>query len=65
MKKLICLLLVIVVMATMLTACGKFECDLCDEEKSGKKYTGEVLGQDVTYCQDCHEDLEELNNAFK
>ena len=64
MKKLICILLVVVMMATMLTACGKFKCDLCGEEKSGKKYTGEVLGEEVEYCKDCREDLEDIADAF-
>ena len=64
MKKLICILLVVVMMATMLTACGKFKCDLCGEEKSGKKYTGEVLCEEVEYCKDCREDLEDIADAF-
>ena len=62
MKRLICILLVVVMMATLLTACGKFKCDLCGEEKSGKKYTDEVLGEEVECCKDCHEDLEEAED---
>lgn len=65
MKKLICVLLVVVVMASMLTACGKFECDLCGEEKSGKKYTEKVLGQEAEICKDCYKELEELADALK
>ena len=65
MKKLICLLLVVVMMATMLAACGKFECEVCGEEKSGKKYTEEILGREITYCQDCHDKGEDLKNLFK
>ena len=64
MKKFISIILLVVVMATLLTACGKFECDLCGEEKSGKKYTEEILGEEVTYCQDCHDDLEELGDLL-
>jgi len=64
MKKLICGLLLVVAMATMLTACGKFECDLCGKEKSGKKYESEVLGEEVIICKDCHEDLDNLAHAF-
>ena len=64
MKKIICVLLLVVVVASLLTACGKFECDLCGEEKTGKKYTEKVLGQEVTYCKDCYEGLKELADAF-
>lgn len=64
MKKLISVFLLVVVFATMLTACGKFTCDLCGEEKSGKKYTEEVYGQEIEYCKDCHDQLEDLADAF-
>ena len=64
MKKLICVLLVVVMMATLLTACGKFKCELCGEEKSGKKYEGEVLGEKVVYCDECYKELQELKNAL-
>ena len=60
MKKLIGALLLVVAMATMLTACGKFTCDLCGEEKSGKKYEKEILGQEVTICKDCQDDINSL-----
>ena len=64
MKKLICVVLLVVVIATMLTACGKFKCDLCGEEKSGKKYERELFGQEIDICKDCYKDLEELADAF-
>lgn len=57
MKKLICVLLLIVVLATLFVACGKFTCDLCGEEKTGKRYTEEVWGEEVTYCDDCYQAL--------
>ena len=65
MKKLICVLLVVVMMATLLTACGKFKCDVCDEEKSGKKYTEEILGEEIEMCKDCHEKAEELEEGLE
>ena len=65
MKKLICIVLLVVVMATMLTACGKFTCDFCGEEKTGKKYERELLGQEVDICKDCYEELEELAGSLK
>ena len=64
MKRFICVLLLIAMLATMLTACGKFECDLCGEEKSGKKYESEFLGQEILICKDCYEDLEDLADMF-
>lgn len=64
MKRVICVLLLVVMLATLLTACGKFQCDLCGEEKTGKKYEEEVLGQPVTYCKDCYEDLEDIADAL-
>ena len=64
MKKLISVLLLVSVLATLLTACGKFECDLCGEEKSGKKYERELLGESIDICKDCYEELEELADAL-
>lgn len=64
MKRFICVLLLIAMLATMLTACGKFECDLCGEEKFGKKYESEFLGQEILICKDCYEDLEDLADMF-
>lgn len=64
MKKLICVLLLVVTLASLLTACGKFTCDLCKESKFGKSYESEVLGSEITYCKDCKEKLEDLADAF-
>ena len=64
MKKFVALLLVVVLMATMLCACGSFKCDLCGKEKSGKKYTENLLGQEISYCSDCKDSLEDLGNMF-
>ena len=64
MKKLISILLLVVVLVTMLTACGKFKCDLCRDEKTGKKYETEVFGQEVEICKDCYEDLESIADLF-
>ena len=60
MKKLIMLVAMVAVFSTLLCACGKFKCDLCGKEKSGKKYKEEVMGQEVVYCKDCHDELEDL-----
>ena len=65
MKKIISLLLVVVALATMLTACGKFECELCGKEKSGKKHKVEVLDEEAVICEDCYEELQELEDSLK
>lgn len=61
MKKLICLLLVVVMLVSVLAACGEsFTCDLCEEEKSGKKHTETLFGEELTICDDCKEELDAL-----
>ena len=59
MKKFICSIIVVASLATMLLACGgeKFTCDLCQEEKSGKKHSEEAFGVKITYCDDCYKEL--------
>lgn len=64
MKRLISILLLVVVLATMLTACGKFTCDMCGEEKTGKKHEESMLGETVVICDDCYKALEDLAGAF-
>ncbi len=64
MKKIICLVLVVLSVCTLFAGCGKFDCDLCGKEKSGKKYKGEILDREVVYCKECHDDLEELSDAL-
>ena len=61
MKKLLCILLIVVVLSTLLAGCniGYFECDLCGEETFGVKHEETILGTDITYCDECHEKLEE------
>lgn len=65
MKKLISLIALFATLTVLLCGCGKFECDLCGEEKSGKKYEGELMGEEVVYCKDCREALEELAEMFE
>ena len=64
MKKIIGLLLLVLTFATMLTACGEFECESCGKEKSGKKHTVEILGEKAEICDDCYEEIKELKDAF-
>lgn len=64
MKKTLCIVALIVMLLTMLTACGKFECDLCGKEKSGGKNKKEVLGEEIVYCDECADGLNSLANMF-
>ena len=65
MKRMICFLLVVVMLAALFVGCGaKFTCDLCGEEKSGKKYEDTIFGEKITYCKECKEGLEELGNLL-
>lgn len=63
-KKLSVFLLVVVMMST-LAGCGKFTCDACGKEKSGKKYTQEIAGEKITLCKDCKEELDETVDALQ
>ncbi len=65
MKRLVCILLLVALMVTMFAACGgSFVCDLCGQEKTGKRYEGAFFGQEIEYCKDCKKGLEELGNLF-
>lgn len=65
MKKLICMVLLVVMMLTMLTGCiGKFKCDLCREEKFGFKNEVEILGVTVTYCSECKGKLDDIQDGL-
>ena len=64
MKRLISILLLVVVLATMLTAFGKFTCDMCGEEKTGKKHEESMLGESIVICDDCYKALEDLAGAL-
>lgn len=65
MKKIISLIALMLILVSVLCACGKFECDLCGKEKTGKKYTKEILGEEVNYCQDCHDNMEDAKDAIE
>ena len=50
--------------AMSLTACGSFTCDFCGQQKSGHKYTVEILGEKGSICKECHEGLNQLKSLF-
>lgn len=65
MKKRIMALLLTALTIVSLTACGEpFTCDICGEEKTGKKYSETILGEEITYCHDCYKEIKEFINSF-
>ena len=58
MKKFLCVLLLVVTLASTLTGC--YTCSICGEDKIfGKE---ELLGEDV--CSDCIDDLNDYLGGF-
>ena len=64
LKKMVRLVAMLMLLATLLCGCGKFTCDFCGEEKSGSKHTVEFLGEKIDICKDCKKGLDELGNMF-
>lgn len=60
MKKFVLLVVLVAMVSTLLCACGKFTCDGCGEEKSGKKHKVEFMGEEGVLCDDCYETWEAL-----
>ncbi|MDE6873135.1 MAG: hypothetical protein K2P87_01555 [Lachnospiraceae bacterium] len=60
MKRKVIAALLATVTILSFTGCGKFTCDMCGEEKSGKKYQEELFGETITLCNDCYKGLEDL-----
>lgn len=52
MKKILALLLALSTIV-IFAACSKFTCSMCGQEKSGKKTTTNMMGQEITICEDC------------
>lgn len=61
MKKVICILLIIIVLVSMLTGCiDAFTCDFCGIE--GFMNQEDILGTKITYCDNCKRYLDELRS---
>ena len=60
MKKIVSLIGILAVVASLLTTCGKFTCDGCGEEKTGSKKTLEAYGQKLTLCNECYGTIKSL-----
>lgn len=65
MKRKITVVLIAVFAMMSLTACGKFTCDFCGEEKSGKKYKVEWEDEEAVLCEDCYEGFQELQSSLE
>ena len=73
MKKIFALILVVILAASLLTACGSFTCDFCGRTVSGSKNTVKYDGDTYEYCDsdvcedaaEAFEELEELRIAFE
>lgn len=65
MKKMVRLIALLMLLATLLCGCGgKFTCDFCGEEKSGSKYSMDLMGEKIDICKDCKKGLDELSDLF-
>lgn len=65
MRKKVTVLLLTVATVLSLTACGKFTCDNCGEEKSGTSYKVKILGEEMTFCKDCKKEWDEVQKELK
>ena len=65
MKKLIILAIVIAAAVICFFSFGPFTCDLCGEDKFGSRETTEILGEEVTYCEDCSDSLDDLSERLE
>ena len=63
LKRIIAAVLLLGVML-LLTACGKFTCGTCGEQKSGKKHTVDSYGVKMTICDDCYRQLGPLGGLL-
>ncbi len=67
MKKIICLLLVVLTMCTLIAACSKnetFTCDVCGKTVTGHKNTATIEGETGVYCDDCKDEVEAMLNLY-
>lgn len=65
MKRKIVLLLTALLATLALAGCGTFTCDMCGKEKSGKSYSVTILDEKATICEDCHDGINAIKDAFK
>ena len=56
MKRIIAMALLAASVLSFAACGGKFTCDNCGEEKTGKKKTIELMGEKATFCGECYEE---------
>lgn len=56
-KKIIAILTLLALLLS-LAACGdkSFKCGICNEEKTGKSYKSQLMGEEITICEDCYKE---------
>ncbi len=67
MKKILAVVLVVVLMAVMLCACGEetYRCGWCQNQVTQKPRIATVFGQECQVCDDCAEGLEAMGADIK
>ncbi len=63
MKRIICMMLVVLSMLTLLAACSKnetFTCEYCEKEVTGHKNVITYEGESGNFCDDCKDEVEAL-----
>ena len=60
--KQIIILITAITLVLCLTACGNktFKCGICNEEKTGKSYKSEQMGEEILICEECYEQIKEF-----
>ena len=63
MKRIIALILAVLCLTVMLTACSKKKCELCGEKSSDVK-SRTIDGEKADLCKDCYDGLKALSDYF-
>jgi len=66
MKKKVSVAVLLILLASLLTGCASepFTCFVCGNEVEGKKYKGQLFGEEISICQNCNETMNSLNKAL-
>ncbi len=65
MKKICLTFTIFAIILTLIACVGKFKCDNCNQEKTGKKHKVEFIEEKLTICDDCYEQWKELKDDIK
>jgi len=61
MKRVVSLILVVLMLATLLCACAEtYVCDFCGQEVTQKPIKLELLGEQIKVCDECKTIVEQL-----